>query len=96
MPSEFDERSWQPRSRAIQEAPHALCFSSLHCNEPQLTADMVDVGKQIGKLFIGIGIAFEPRDPDLNGSMKARADFKAFVGGAVEDHGGLRGQILSG
>jgi hypothetical protein len=92
----LNERSGQARTGTIEKQPHAQCFSALHCDQSHLPADVIDIREVINESLIGFRITLEPRYPVLNTLAKSRADFKAFLGDAVENHRVLLGQIESG
>jgi hypothetical protein len=87
----LDERPWKARTGAIEEKPHAQCFGALYCDQSHVPADVIQVGEVRNDCFIGFCIAFKFRDSAFDALTKARTDFEAFIGGAVQYHGRLLG-----
>jgi hypothetical protein len=94
--NQLNQRPGQTRAGAIEKKPHAQSFSTLHCDQPHLPANVIDVGEVDDERLVGFCVSLQPSDSTLNALTKARADFEAFIGGAIQNHGRLPGitQIL--
>jgi hypothetical protein len=56
-----------------------------------MSADVIAVHELRHKCLVTLGVPLQPRDAFFNGTLKPGADFVAFSGGEVGDHGGLLG-----
>jgi len=86
---ERDQRARQPGLGAIEEQPHAQRFGALNGNQAHVAADVVAIHQLAYLRFIVDGIAFQACDALFDGAAETGADLKAFVGGAIGDHGGF-------
>jgi hypothetical protein len=87
----LDKRAWKAGAGSIEKEPHAQGLSALHGDQAHLPADVIAIHEIRNKSFITLSVSFQPRDALFNRTLKPGADFVAFSGGEVGDHGGLLG-----